>query len=139
MIPSAVDLYALEKSLANRSTTALRTGLRNAIKSTTNSKTYRTSGDKTYSYDNTGLAVNSSGARAVFKDKRLQRIAIKAQHYIFKQNYGFEGSKKNGVNMRLEATSVLLKALNDSNVLEDLADEISEIRLSEVTAKINFI
>lgn len=40
--------------------------------------------------------------------------------------------------MRLKATDVIAKAIDSSNVLEILADEISEIRLSEVTARINF-
>ena len=124
MIPSAIDLYNLEKGLANRSTKAIRTGIRNAILATTKNKS--------------GLALNTAGSRAVFKDQRLQRITIKSQDYIFKQNYGFEGQKKNGIMMRLKATSVIARALETSNVLETLADEIAEIRLSEVTAKINF-
>ena len=124
MIPSAIDLYNLEKGLANRSTKAIRTGIRNAILATTKNKS--------------GLALNTAGSRAVFKDQRLQRITIKAQDYIFKQHYGFEGQKKNGIMMRLKATNVIARALETSNVLETLADEIAEIRLSEVTAKINF-
>lgn len=124
MIPSAIDLYNLEKQIANRSVTAIRTGTKRAIGETTNSKS--------------GEALRQAGSRAVFKDNRLQRITIRAPHYIFKQHYGFEGSKKNGVMMRLKPTDVISKALEYSNVLETLADEIAEIRLSEVTSKINF-
>lgn len=122
----AVDLYQLEKQLATRTTASLRNSTRSAIQQTTNSET------------STGEAIKQAGSRAVFKENRLQRITIRAPHYIFKQQYGFEGVKSNGVNMRLKSTSVITQALNASNILEKLADEISEIRLSEVTAKINF-
>jgi hypothetical protein len=120
----AVDLYQLEKQLAGRTTASLRNSTRSAIQQTTSSRT--------------GEAIKQAGSRDVFKENRLQRITIRAPHYIFKQQYGFEGVKSNGVNMRLKATSVIEQALNTSNILEKLADEISEIRLSEVTAKINF-
>jgi hypothetical protein len=124
MIPSSIDLYNLEKRAAGRSVTSIRYGIKSAINQTTNSKS--------------GLALSSAGARSVFKDNRLQRIALKAQHYIFKQHHGFEGNKKNGIMMRLKQTSVITKALDDSKILETLADELSEIRLSEVTSRINF-
>lgn len=120
----AVDLYQLEKNLAGKTTLALRNAIRLAIGQTTTSRT--------------GEAQKQAGSRAVFKDNRLQRVTIRAPHYIFKQQYGFEGVKSNGVNMRLNATSVINKALDESNIMETLADEISEIRLTEVTSKINF-
>jgi hypothetical protein len=120
----AVDLYQLEKNLAGKSTTAMRNAIRGAISQTTESQT--------------GEALKQAGSRAVFRDNRLQRITIRAPHYIFKQQYGFEGTKSNGINMRLQATSVIAKAIESSKILETLADEISEIRLTEVTSKINF-
>ena len=121
---SAVDRYNQEKKIANMATRSLRTGLRNAIARTTQSKT-RT-------------ALSQANSRAVFKDLRLQRVTLKAPHYIFKQNYGFEGSKSNGIMMRLKPTNVLNLALEESNVLEQLADGIAEVRLDEVTVRINF-
>ena len=121
----AVDLYQLEKQLAGKTTTALRNSLRSAISQTTEASPM-------------GVALKQAGSRAVFKDDRLQRITIRAPHYIFKQQYGFEGKKSNGINMRLKSTSVINKALEDSRILETLADEVSEIRLTEVTSKINF-
>jgi hypothetical protein len=54
------------------------------------------------------------------------------------QNFGFEGQKSNGVNQRLQATDVFERALDSANILEDLADEISELRIDQVTALINF-
>jgi hypothetical protein len=121
----SVDLYQLEKDLARKTTGQIRTGLRSAIQQTTKA----VSG---------GFALKTANSRAVFKDDRLQRIVIKAPHYIFKQQYGFEGRKSNGVNMRLRATDVITQTLVNSRVMETLADEISEIRLSQITAKINF-
>lgn len=120
----AVDTYQLEKNLANKTTRVLRTAVRSAIAQTTESRS--------------GNALQKSGSRAVFKDGRLQRFTIRAPHYIFKQQYGFEGVKSNGINMRLNSTSVINKALDDANILESVADEISEIRLSQVTSLINF-
>jgi hypothetical protein len=121
---SAIDRYNQEKKLAGVTTRALRSGLHYAIDRTT--------------YKKSGLALNQAGSRAVFKDQRLQRVTLKAPHYIFKQHYGFEGKKKNGIMMRLKPTDVLTKAIEQANVLETLADGIAEIRMDEVTARINF-
>lgn len=121
---SSIDLLAQEKAAAKKATNAIRTAFRNAVKTTTT--------------PGTGNAIKITGSRAVFKDQRLQRVTLKAPHYIFKQHHGFEGSKRNGVNMRLKATNVLNVALGNSNVLESLVDEISDIRGSQVLSKINF-
>jgi hypothetical protein len=123
-MPGVIDTYQLEKNLANKTTRVLRTAVRSAISKTTESRS--------------GNALQQAGSRAVFKENRLQRFTLRAPQYIFKQQYGFEGVKSNGVNMRLNATSVINKALKDANILESVADEISEIRLTEVTSKINF-
>lgn len=118
-----MDTYSLEKELANKSTRILRAALRNAIKTT--------------SVRRSGLALRA-GSRAAFKDRRLQRLIIKAPHYVFKQHYGFEGAKSNGVNMRLAPTDVLTKAVESSDVLETLIDGIAQIRTEQVIAAINF-
>jgi len=117
------DLLSKEKVIAKKATKALRYNLRSAINQTTNKQT--------------GLA-SKAGSRAVFKYGRLQRVTLKAPHYIFKQHYGFEGQKSNGVNMRLRATDVLNKAIASGNVLENLADGIANIRSEQVLATINF-
>lgn len=124
MIPSAADLYSLEKQAASNATKKLGPALKFAIDRTT--------------YQKTGNAKKLAGSRAVFKDSRLQRITLRAPAYIFKQHYGFEGTKKNGINMRLKATGVLNVAVDRSNVVNELVNEISEARLSLVTSKINF-
>lgn len=120
----AIDILSLEKELASKSANSIKSALKSVISSTTHSRT--------------GNALRVASAGSKFKNDRLQRITIKAPHYIFKQNYGFEGKKSNGINMRLNQTSVIEKALNDSNAFQMLADGLSEIRLSQVAALINF-
>ena len=121
---SAVDLYNAERQAASKATATVRSGVRSAISRTTDKRS--------------GQALKAVGSRFVFKDNRLQRVTIKSNDYIFKQHYGFEGTKKNGVNMRLRATGVINLALQNTNVLETLADSIGEIRADQITAKINF-
>lgn len=137
-MPGAVDTYQLERNLANKTTRVLRTAVRSAISKTVSDKRIVQSGGNSYLYDNTGNAIKQAGSRSVFKNGRLQRFTIRAPHYIFKQQYGFEGTKSNGVNMRLNATTVINKALEEANILESVADEISEIRMEEVISIINF-
>jgi len=52
---------------------------------------------------------------------------------------GYEGTKKNGVYQRLKATDVLSKALDKSNVLDTLADNLADLRAEAVVTAINFI
>lgn len=124
MIPSAVDLYMLEKKAGSNATRDIKKGLRYGIARTTHKQS--------------GIALETAGSRAVFKDNRLQRVTIRAPHYIFKQHYGFEGTKKNGINMRLRPTDVINYSLDQTNVLETLANEIGNIRASQVESAINF-
>lgn len=121
---SAIDLYNLEKAVAKEATGSLKKAFQTAINRTTNRRT--------------GEASKSASSRAVFKHERLQRVTLKAPHYIFKQHYGFEGTKSNGVNMRLRATDVLTIAVEKSGVLNTLADKIADIRGSQIIAAINF-
>lgn len=116
--------FDLEKRAGAEGAVLIKKALKESIKG--NSKT------------KTGTAERTAGARAVYKNERLQRIVLKAEHYVFKQNYGFEGTKKNSVNMRLHATEVISKAVENTGVLEVLADSISNIRSEQVLSRINF-
>lgn len=81
-----------------------------------------------------------TNAQAV-KDKttgQLDRIVIKSPRYGFMLNYGFEGIKSNGVAMAYPATDHLHTAIEQSNILNNLASEIGNIRADEVIAHINF-
>lgn len=121
---SAVDLYNLERTAGANAAKSLRTSLRAAIAETVN-------------LSDDGEAKKAT-SRAVYKDDRLQRITIQAPHYIFKQHFGFEGRKKNGVNMRLKSTDVISMALEKSNVMETLATDLGNIRVDQIALKINF-
>lgn len=124
MAISAIDLYNLERKAGANAAKLLRAGLRYAIANTI----HQTSDGES----------RKATSRAVYKDDRLQRITIKAPRYIFMQHHGFEGTKKNGVNMRLKQTDVINIALDKSNVLEHLADDIANIRIDQFALKINF-
>lgn len=119
-----IDLLQKEKEVARKSTAAIKSSLRNAIESTTKSRTE--------------TARRSASSRAVFKNDRLQRVTIQAPHYIFKQNFGFEGTKKNNVNMRLKATGVIDIALENTNAMDYMATAISLIRSEQVESLIRF-
>lgn len=79
-----------------------------------------------------GAALNELEVIPRFNKQQLTRIAIKAPKYVFIQNYGFEGVKKNGVNMSLQPTNVIVGAIQHSNIVDYLADAISEVRADEV-------
>lgn len=120
---SSVDIYMLEKKIGNEAAVKLRSAFKSAIRNTVNVR---------------GESKNAT-VRSRFKDNRLDRISFVAPHYIFKQHYGFEGTKKNGVNMRLKATNVLNKALQSSGILDNLATDLSNLRAEEVLTNISFI
>lgn len=119
-----VDIYMLEKKVGKEAADKLKAAFKREISTAVN-----VTGD--------GKAKNAT-VTARYKQERLDRLTFSAPAYIFKQNFGFEGSKKNGVNMRLQATNVLSKAINSSQVLETLADEIANLRAEEVITSINF-
>lgn len=119
-----IDIAQREKEITSQAVKKLRAAVRQAVATTSEKRT--------------GEALKMANAGSRFKFGRLQRITLKAPYYTFMQNYGFEGKKSNGVNQRLKATDVFAKAIDSSNILENLADEISELRLEQVTALIQF-
>jgi len=121
---SFIQLYELEKKAGNRAARTLSGALRSAVAQTTAPVSF--------------TAQKSTGASAKYKVNRLSRIAMRAPHYIFKQHYGFEGRKSNGVNMRLKPTDVINLALDKANVLEQLADDLTNIRADQVFTLIKF-
>ena len=119
-----IDIAQREKEITSQAVKKLRSAVKQGISHTTESRT--------------GQALRMGGAGSRFKNQRLQRITMSAPYYIFMQHYGFEGKKSNGVNQRLNATDIFSKAINSANILENLADEISELRIDQVTALIQF-
>ena len=67
----------------------------------------------------------------------LDRITIFTPHYIFKQHYGFEGIKSNGVRMSMRSFDHFGNFFNKTNALDELATDIAEIRGEEITAQIS--
>jgi len=119
---SIVDMYMLEKKIGKDAADKLRKAFRSELSKAVNVK---------------GESKKATVA-ARYKYDRLNRLSFIAPHYIFKQHYGFEGTKKNGVNMHLKATDVLNKALQSSGVLDTLGDELANLRAEEVLTAINF-
>lgn len=104
--------------------------LRKSLKSITRNKFETTKGNS---------ELLKSTVLSKMKGSELQRLVIKAPHYAFKQNFGFEGIKSNGVKLNLVShKGYLNEAMLANNALEDLATEIGEIRADEVTSVIKF-
>lgn len=72
---------------------------------------------------------------ARMKFDALDRISISTPHYIFKQHYGFEGIKSNGVRMRMRSFNHFGNFFDRTTALDELATEISELRGEAVTAE----
>ena len=84
--------------------------------------------------ERTGESKRSTDVRARFSGEELAKLVIRAPKHLFIQNYGFEGTKKNGVYMRLQAKRTIDQAIEDSQVIDYLADNISEVRADKVVA-----
>jgi hypothetical protein len=120
------NFTVLEKQAGKQAALTLRKSLKNLIKF----------GFET-SQGNSQLL--RSTVLSKMKDGQLQRLVIKMPHYGFKNHFGFEGVRSNGVKLRLMSNQGFLSnALTSNNALETLATEISEIRADQVSAAINF-
>lgn len=89
---------------------------------------------------------NSSGSsnglkttevKSRFNKGQLVRLSVSGPKHLYVQNYGFEGVKKNGINMRLEKTDVVNSAIESSGVVEFLAQAIGDARADEVVIKMH--
>ncbi|WP_289659532.1 hypothetical protein [Flavobacterium panacagri] len=118
-----IDVLKQEREITSKAVKKLRASVKNEV-----SKSGET---------RSGNAVKISNAGSRFKNNRLQRLTMSAPYYIFMQHHGFEGKKSNGINQRLTATNVFSKAIQSSNIMETLANEISDVRLEQVSSIIN--
>ncbi len=85
-----------------------------------------------------GTLLRIAGATATMKFGELDSITLKASTATFIQHYGFEGIKSNGVRMTLKPLShfdILFD--RSSNALEQLADEIADIRGERITTRLS--
>src|SRR5690554_4403932 len=81
-----------------------------------------------------GMRLNTT-VKPRFNKGQLVRLSVVGPKHLYIQNYGFEGVKKNGINMRLEQTDVVNSAIESSGVVEFLAQAIGEARADEVIVK----
>lgn len=86
----------------------------------------------------TGLQLKSAGVSVVMKYDQLDHLSVNATDATFKQHYGFEGIKSNGVRMKMKPFNHFSKVLNKGSVLDKLINEIGEIRLEQITRNIRF-
>ncbi len=83
------------------------------------------------------VMLKAVGASAVIKYGVLDHIAIRSTSAMFKQHYGFEGIKKNGVHMSMKPFHHI-DNLFSGKILDNLIDEIGGIRAEEVASVIRF-
>lgn len=81
-----------------------------------------------------GMRLNTK-VKPRFNKGQLVRISVVGPKHLYVQNYGFEGVKKNGINMRLQGTDVVNSAIESSNVVEFIAQSLGEARADEVIVK----
>ncbi len=106
----------LEQQAGRKAARKLRTAIKNLVK---------------HGFETTqgNSAILKSTVLAKMDGSELQRLAIKMPHYGFKQHFGFDGVRSNGVKLRLyKQQGFLNKAITEANILKQLADEIAEIR-----------
>jgi len=84
---------------------------------------------------NTGGMRLNTKVKSRFNKGQMVRLSVVGPKHLYVQNYGFEGVKKNGINMRLKPTDAVNDAIETSNVVEFLAQSISEFRADEVTVQ----
>lgn len=118
-----IDLKQAEQKIGRDAAKGLKSGILKLI----DQKLARRSGQ-----------ASKTTVKSRLKQDRLDRLTITAPKHLYVQNFGFEGSKKNGVTMCLEAKDILTKAVEESNVLDNLADALGELRAEEVITLINF-
>lgn len=87
--------------------------------------------------EQTGVLLSLASARAKMRDDSLEAISVSGSPATFKQHYGFEGIKKNGVAMRMKPFNHFGHLFNKSDrALQQLVAEIAEIRGEKITTKI---
>lgn len=118
------DLTALEKQAGQKAARTLARNLKTILATATTKQT--------------GTMLRAAGANAVVKFDALDHIAIKATSATFKQHYGFEGIKSNGVAMQMKPFNHFTHLFKSTNALEKLIDEIGALRMEQITSKIKF-
>lgn len=82
--------------------------------------------------------LRNTSISTVIRFDTLDHLSVKTPHYIFKQHYGFEGIKANGVAMRMKPFNHFTNLFDKTKSLDRLLDEIGSIRADEITKNIRF-
>lgn len=118
------DNLEFERQIGSEFANRLMLNLRRAIKDTTKKKD--------------GLSMKST-ASAVYKNNELHSLLIKTPYYIYPiLDLGFEGSKKKGINFRVEKRDILIKAIENGRFIEKLADQIGDVRAAAIISRVSF-
>lgn len=118
-----LDNYVFEKQLGNEFALRLRKNLRSTIQSLTTKKS--------------GLALKSS-VNPIYKAGQLHSLQIKTPYYIYPiLHVGFEGSKKEGINKRVAGKNIITKAIENGQLVQDLADKVGVLRAKEIVSNIS--
>lgn len=119
------DIIQLEKKVGQKAARTISRNLKTILATATTRQT--------------GQLLKIAGANAVMRFDSLESISIKVTPATFKQHFGFEGIKSNGVYMKMRPFDHFnLLEEKSQRALEQLIDEISDIRAEEITSKINF-
>tara|TARA_R110002167_G_scaffold364968_1_gene588371 strand:+ start:23548 stop:23925 length:378 start_codon:yes stop_codon:yes gene_type:complete len=118
------DITALEKKAGQKAARTLSRRLKLVLGTATTKQS--------------GLMLKGAGASAVMKFGVLDNITVRATSVTFKQHFGFEGIKKNGVRMKMKPFNHFDELFNGTKALDTLADEIGAIRAEQITRNIRF-
>jgi len=122
---NARDIVQLEKKAGQKAARTISRNLKSILATATRK--------------HSGQLLKIAGANAVMRFDSLESISIRVTSAVFKQHYGFEGIKKNGVFMKMKPFDHFTLLQNKSErALESLIDEISGLRAEEITSKIDF-
>jgi hypothetical protein len=119
-----LDLFMLEKQAGTQFANRIKRNLVSSIRSKTNK--------------GSGLALKST-VKPFYKNNLLERITIFTPYYIYPiLHVGFEGTKANGINVRLKARDFIIDAVERGKAVEELADIIGNQRAEVIINRINF-
>jgi hypothetical protein len=111
---SEIDIFLAEKATGLKFATRLRGNVRSSIANLTTMQS--------------GRALKTT-VSPIYRDGFLNALTIKTPYYIYPiLHYGFEGNKKKGIAYRLKARNILVDALENGKLVEDLGDAIGENR-----------
>lgn len=120
-----IDIFLLEKQTGEAFAKRLKSNLLSSIRSKVEE-------------GESGNALKSN-VKAVYKNGLLDKLTIFTPYYIYPiLHIGFEGTKKNGVNARLQARKFLVDAIENGRFVEDLADVVGNARAEAIVSKIDF-